>query len=75
MKTRLERYRSFIEKDFIERLTKNKEYSLEKVNDELKKKLESGKFEHLVITGMGCSGIVANIIKDFFITCTSAYIP
>ncbi len=68
MKTRLERYRSFIEKDFIEQLTRNKEYSLKKVKTELKKRLESGKIEHLVITGMGCSGIVANMIKGFFIT-------
>lgn len=66
MPPRLQRYKSFMEKDFIESLTRNKEYSLH-VKEDLKRKMGKGGFKNIVFVGMGCSAIVSDVIKGFFI--------
>ncbi|MFA6424369.1 MAG: SIS domain-containing protein [Candidatus Magasanikbacteria bacterium] len=67
MEPRLERYKNFIVKQYISGLLRNDEYSLEFFNTQLKKKILSGKFEKILFTGMGCSAIVSDIIKGFFV--------
>jgi len=65
MQPRLKRYKQFIEKEFISRLTRNKEYSLA-LKKELEDKIRSKQFSKILFTGMGCSAIVSDIIKGFF---------
>lgn len=72
MQPRLHRYKKFIDNQFIDSLLWNKDYSLEKLNPELRNKIESGQFKKIVFTGMGCSAIVSDVIKGFF---TSQQIP
>lgn len=67
MQPRLKEYKQFIEKKYIDSLTKNKDYSLDGLKTELKQKIKLGHFRRIVFTGMGCSVIVAEIIKGFFI--------
>lgn len=67
MKDRLQRYEDFIQNGYLRGLTRNKEYSLDEVSDELKAKARSGQFKKLVFTGMGCSAIVSDMIKGFII--------
>jgi glucose/mannose-6-phosphate isomerase len=65
MQPRLKRYKQFIEKEFISRLTRNKEYSLN-LKKELEDKIRNNQFSRILFTGMGCSAIVSDIIKGFF---------
>lgn len=67
MQPRLKRYQQFIEQEYIASLTKNKDYSLVGLQNGLKQKIEQGHFKRLVFMGMGCSAIVSEMIKCFFI--------
>ncbi|MFN8771052.1 MAG: SIS domain-containing protein [Neisseriaceae bacterium] len=64
---RLNRYKDFIESQFIESLLWNKDYSLCGINPDLEKQIMSGYFKRIVFTGMGCSAIVSDVIKGFFV--------
>jgi glucose/mannose-6-phosphate isomerase len=65
MQPRLKRYKQFIEKEFIPRLTRNDEYSLN-LNKILENKIRNKQFSRILFTGMGCSAIVSDIVKGFF---------
>ncbi len=66
--SRIQRYRDFIENEFIQGLYRYDEYSLEALKEELKQKIQSKQFNKIVFTGMGCSAIVSDLIKGFFIS-------
>lgn len=63
---RLQRYQKFINKQFIDSLLWNKDYSIENIREDLKKKISSGQIKKIIFTGMGCSAIVSDLIKGFF---------
>ncbi len=63
---RLERYKQFIETQFIDSLLWNKDYSMDGLDPELKAKILAGQFRKIIFTGMGCSAIVSDVIKGFF---------
>ena len=67
MQPRLKRYKQFIEKEYISGLTRNGEYLLD-LKKELESKIRNRQFERILFTGMGCSAIVSDIIKGFFIS-------
>ncbi len=66
MQPRLQRYKQFIDTQFIESLLWDKDYSLEGLSEDLRAKIEDGQFRKIIFTGMGCSAIVSDVIKGFF---------
>lgn len=68
IKPRLERYKMFIDTQFLDGMQRNKEYSLEYLSEDLKTKIQQGQFNTIVFTGMGCSAIVSDLIKGFFMS-------
>jgi len=67
MLPRLERYKEFIEKEYIKSLTNNQAHDLSLLKPDLKRKIRQGQFERIVFSGMGCSAIVVEMIKGFLI--------
>jgi len=67
MQSRLKRYKNFIDDEFIKSILWNEDYSLEGLDIELRQKIEVGNIKRIVFTGMGCSAIVSDVIKAFFI--------
>ncbi|KAF4958420.1 hypothetical protein FGADI_2342 [Fusarium gaditjirri] len=43
------------------------EYDLSRLNTDLLQRIESGQFKRLVFYGMGCSSVVSDIVKGFFL--------
>ncbi|MBB4887118.1 SIS domain-containing protein [Streptomyces netropsis] len=66
MKSRLDRYEEFIEKEYRAGLTKPDEYSLEAITPKLRSRFANGEFKRIVFTGMGCSAIVSDIVRGYF---------
>lgn len=66
MKSRLDRYEEFIEKEYRAGLVKPDEYSLEDVTPALRERMAAGEFKRIVFTGMGCSAIVSEIVRGYF---------
>ena len=66
MQPRLQRYKKFIDTQFIDSLLWNKDYSLDGLGKNLRIKIEAGQFRKIIFTGMGCSAIVSDVIKGFF---------
>jgi len=66
MKSRLERYAHFIDKEYRAGLTKADEYSLEGLTEDMRSRFEHGQFKRIVFTGMGCSAIVSDIVRGYF---------
>lgn len=67
LQPRLKKYQRFIAKEYLLSLTQNKAYSLAGLRSDLKQKIKHGRFKKIVFSGMGCSAIVAEIVKGFFI--------
>ncbi|HPI67413.1 MAG TPA: SIS domain-containing protein [bacterium] len=67
MQPRLKRYRYFLENEYAASLINNKAHSLTELKSDLKQKIKRGQFKKIVFCGMGCSAIVAEMIKVFFI--------
>lgn len=67
MQPRLKRYKQFIEKEYCQGLLNNKSYSLAGFKPELKQKIKQRTFKRIIFSGMGCSAIVAEMVKGFFI--------
>jgi glucose/mannose-6-phosphate isomerase len=44
------------------------EYDLGGLNNSLRTRIESGQFKKMVFYGMGCSSVVSDIVKGFFLT-------
>lgn len=67
MPPRLQRYKQFMDTQFIDSLTWNEDYAIDDLTTDLKKKILNKRFRKIVFTGMGCSAIVSDVIKGFFI--------
>ena len=67
MQPRLKKYKEFIEKEYLNSLLWNKDHSLGGLRAGLKQKIKRGHFKRIVFCGMGCSAIVADMIKGFFV--------
>jgi glucose/mannose-6-phosphate isomerase len=65
--SRLARYEQFIGNEYLEGFLKGHEYSAEDVDEELRKRIESGQFKRIVFTGMGCSAIVSDVIRGYLV--------
>lgn len=65
--SRLVRYEEFIGNEYLEGFLKGHEYSLEDLDDELRKRISNGQFKRIVFTGMGCSAIVSDVIRGYLI--------
>lgn len=66
MQPRLERLSMVIGTPLFESLLWGHEYSLDFLNEDLQKRVESGQFNRLVFYGMGCSSVVSDVVKGFF---------
>lgn len=44
------------------------EYDLSGLEENLRKRIESGQFKRIVFYGMGCSSVVSDIVKGFFLS-------
>ena len=44
------------------------QYTLDGLNSDLRKRIEAGEFKRFVFYGMGCSSVVSDIVKGFFLT-------
>ncbi|MBS0626381.1 MAG: hypothetical protein JSS32_10055 [Verrucomicrobia bacterium] len=66
MQPRIERYKNFIESQFIDSLLWNQDFSMDHLSEKLKRKISAGQFKKIIFTGMGCSAIVSDVIKGFF---------
>ncbi|MFF2149205.1 SIS domain-containing protein [Kitasatospora sp. NPDC058190] len=65
MFTRLDRYADFLNTRYRSDFLKSDEYSLDEVTPDLRKRIESGQFDRIVFSGMGCSAIVSDVIGTF----------
>lgn len=66
MQPRLKRYKNFIDNTYFPSLLCNKQYAIEFLTNDLKRKIKEKKIDKILFTGMGCSAIVSDIIKGFF---------
>lgn len=67
--SRIVRYDSFINNEYLAGFLKGDEYSLEDVDDVLRKRIAGGQFRRIVFTGMGCSAIVSDVIRGYLVEC------
>jgi len=63
----LTRYTKFLDEEYLAGLVKPDEYSLEGVQDDLRQAMAGGRFKRIVFTGMGCSAIVSDVIRAYFV--------
>lgn len=66
MRSRLERYQEFLEREYRSSFTKPDEYDISGISDDLVKQMRDGRFTRIVFSGMGCSAIVSDVIRVFF---------
>ncbi|MGH3168376.1 MAG: hypothetical protein ACRDN0_21145 [Trebonia sp.] len=67
--SRLNRYASFISEEYFDGFLKGDEYFIGGIHQELNRRLLGGHFKRIVFTGMGCSAIVSDVIRGYFIEC------
>nr|RBQ92839.1 hypothetical protein FVER53263_01713 [Fusarium verticillioides] len=67
MQPRLERLQPMLGNPLFESILWGHEYDLSKLNTDLRQRIESGQFKRLVFYGMGCSSVVSDIVKGFFL--------
>ncbi|GGU09869.1 SIS domain-containing protein [Streptomyces coeruleorubidus] len=68
MRTRMDRYEEFLSEHYRKGFTKSDEYSLDELTDSLRARIAAGHFKRVVFTGMGCSAIVSDVVRAFFIS-------
>lgn len=68
MRSRMDRYEEFLVKRYRQGFTKSEEYSLDELSDTLRARIAEGHFRRVVFTGMGCSAIVSDVVRSFFIS-------
>lgn len=66
MQPRLERLSNLIGEPLFESILWGHEYSLDGLNPDLRRRIESGQFKRIVFYGMGCSSVVSDVVKGFF---------
>ncbi|PCD32667.1 hypothetical protein AU210_008913 [Fusarium oxysporum f. sp. radicis-cucumerinum] len=67
MQPRLERLQPMLGNPLFESILWGHEYDLSRLNTDLRQRIESGQFKRLVFYGMGCSSVVSDIVKGFFL--------
>ncbi|WZH44160.1 Bifunctional phosphoglucose phosphomannose isomerase [Fusarium acuminatum] len=67
MQPRLERLQPMLGNPLFESILWGHEYDLSGLNNDLRERIESGQFKRLVFYGMGCSSVVSDIVKGFFL--------
>jgi glucose/mannose-6-phosphate isomerase len=68
MQPRLLRLSSFLGDKLFESTLWGHEYDLTHLNDDLAQRMKAGQFKRMVFYGMGCSSVVSDIVKGFFLT-------
>lgn len=66
MQPRLERLEEMLGDPLFESILWGHEYDLEGLDRDLRARIESGTFRRIVFYGMGCSSVVSDIVKGFF---------
>jgi len=67
MQPRIKRYKKYIENEFAASLLWNQDFKLLNFDKNIRCKLTSKDFSKIIFFGMGCSAIVADILKGFII--------
>jgi glucose/mannose-6-phosphate isomerase len=68
MQPRLERLDEMLGEPLFESILWGHEYDLSGVDEDLRARIESGGISRIVFYGMGCSSVVSDIVKGFFLT-------
>jgi glucose/mannose-6-phosphate isomerase len=68
MQPRIARLAPFLGSPLFESTLWGHEYTLEGLNPDLRRRIEDGTFKRIVFYGMGCSSVVSDIVKGFFLT-------
>ncbi|GLV78362.1 hypothetical protein Shyhy02_63620 [Streptomyces hygroscopicus subsp. hygroscopicus] len=65
---RLERLEPMLGNPLFESLLWGHEYDLSGLDESLRERIASGQFKRIVFYGMGCSSVVSDIVKGFFLS-------
>ena len=68
MQPRLERLEPMLGSPLFESLLWGHEYDLGGLNPDLRERIQTGQFKRIVFYGMGCSSVVSDIVKGFFLS-------
>ena len=68
MQPRLSRLNQVIGDKLFESTLWGHEYDLANLDEKLAERIRSGQFKRMVFYGMGCSSVVSDIVKGFFLT-------
>ncbi len=68
MQPRLERLEPMLGNPLFESLLWGHEYDLSGLDESLRERIASGQFKRIVFYGMGCSSVVSDIVKGFFLS-------
>ena len=68
MQPRVQRLSQFLGDPLFESTLWGHEYTLKDLNADLRTRIESQQFNKIVFYGMGCSSVVSDIVKGFFLT-------
>jgi glucose/mannose-6-phosphate isomerase len=68
MQPRIMRLNEFLGDKLFESTLWGHEYDLAHLNEDLAERIRSGQFKRMVFYGMGCSSVVSDIVKGFFLT-------
>jgi glucose/mannose-6-phosphate isomerase len=68
MQPRVERLSGIIGTPIFESILWGHEYTLDNLDSTLAEQIKAGHFEKFIFYGMGCSSVVSDIVKGFFIT-------
>jgi glucose/mannose-6-phosphate isomerase len=67
MQPRLQRLEEMLGSPLFESIHWGHEYDLSELDNNLRNRIESGQFKRIVFYGMGCSSVVSDIVKGFFL--------
>jgi glucose/mannose-6-phosphate isomerase len=67
MQPRIERLQPLLGNPLFESILWGHEYDLDRLDNGLRTRIESGQFKRIVFYGMGCSSVVSDIVKGFFL--------
>jgi glucose/mannose-6-phosphate isomerase len=68
MQPRLQRLEEMLGNPLFESVLWGHEYDLDGLDSDLRARIESGRFKRIVFYGMGCSSVVSDIVKGFFLS-------
>lgn len=68
MQPRIERLSDFLGDKLFESTLWGHQYDLTHLNKDLAERIGQGQFKRMVFYGMGCSSVVSDIVKGFFLT-------